>query len=69
MASKPYKSLIYGQKPPENREIPGKGREIMREKTGKIPPKVGTKNFKPKKVGTLTVSLYNIKKYRNQGEE
>jgi hypothetical protein len=39
IASKLYKSLIYGQKPPENREIPGKGREIMREKTGKIPPK------------------------------
>jgi hypothetical protein len=42
MASNPYKSLIYGQKTPENREIPGKGREIMREKTGKNTPKDAT---------------------------
>jgi hypothetical protein len=38
IASKLYKNLIYGQKTPENRRIPGKEREIMREKPGKIPP-------------------------------
>jgi hypothetical protein len=43
MASKSYKSLICGHKTPETREIPGKEREITREKTGRIPPKVGTK--------------------------
>jgi hypothetical protein len=52
IASKLYKSLIYGQKPPENRETPGKEREIMREKHGKLPPKAISE----------AVSLYTIKK-------
>jgi hypothetical protein len=43
MASKPYESLIYGQNEPEFAGKPGKGRDIMREKTGKIPSKVGQK--------------------------
>jgi hypothetical protein len=42
MALTPYKSLIYGQKTPENREIPGKGREIMGVKTDKKTLKVST---------------------------
>jgi hypothetical protein len=43
MASKPYESLIYGQNKHKFAGKPDKGREIMREKTGKIPLKVGQK--------------------------
>jgi hypothetical protein len=42
-ASTPYKSLIYGQNKHEFAGKPGKGRDIMREITGKIPSKVGQK--------------------------
>jgi hypothetical protein len=62
IASKLYKSLIYGQKTPENREIPGKEREIMREKTGKIPPKAMRGKYQPEKAVRASISLYHIKK-------
>jgi hypothetical protein len=43
MGLKPYESLIYGQNKRIPTGKPGKGREIIREKTGKILPKVGTR--------------------------
>jgi hypothetical protein len=43
MASNPYKSLIYRQNKRKFAEKLDKRREIMREKTGKIPLKVGHK--------------------------
>jgi hypothetical protein len=53
MASKPYESLIYGQIKHKFAEKPAKGREIMREKTGKILPKVGTRYVYTQKSGDI----------------
>jgi hypothetical protein len=54
MVSKPYKSPICGHKTLENREIPSKGREITREKTGKNTPKGATRKIKIEKGATLS---------------
>jgi hypothetical protein len=46
MALNAYESLIYGQNKHKFAGKPGKGREIMRGETGKIPPKVRSKKMK-----------------------